>query len=81
MNPLPIVEQLDVAEDRRLFFAAWALAAVRDFRSRPQQLELAQRIAVAIAGNLALVTEAGAGKTFAYQGRTMPRARAGRSMF
>jgi ATP-dependent DNA helicase DinG len=43
-------------------------AAVEGFRSRPQQLEMAQRIAAAIAGNLALVAEAGTGtgKTFAY---------------
>jgi ATP-dependent DNA helicase DinG len=43
-------------------------AAVPGFRPRPQQLEMAQRIAAAIAGNLALVTEAGTGtgKTFAY---------------
>jgi ATP-dependent DNA helicase DinG len=43
-------------------------AAVPGFRLRPQQLEMAQRIAAAIAGNLALVTEAGTGtgKTFAY---------------
>jgi ATP-dependent DNA helicase DinG len=43
-------------------------AAVAGFRPRPQQLEMAQRIAAAIAGNLALVTEAGTGtgKTFAY---------------
>jgi len=43
-------------------------AAVAGFRPRPQQLEMARRIAAAIAGNLALVTEAGTGtgKTFAY---------------
>jgi len=43
-------------------------AAVEGFRPRPQQLEMAQRIAAAIAGNLALVAEAGTGtgKTFAY---------------
>ena len=43
-------------------------AAVAGFRSRPQQLEMARRIAAAIAGNRALVTEAGTGtgKTFAY---------------
>ena len=42
--------------------------AVAGFRPRPQQLEMAQRIAKAIAGNLALVAEAGTGtgKTFAY---------------
>ena len=31
-------------------------AAVAGFRPRPQQLEMAQRIAAAITGNLALVT-------------------------
>jgi len=43
-------------------------AAVPGFRPRPQQVEMAQRIAAAIAGNLALVAEAGTGtgKTFAY---------------
>jgi ATP-dependent DNA helicase DinG len=43
-------------------------AAVPAFRPRPQQVEMAQRIAAAIAGNLALVAEAGTGtgKTFAY---------------
>jgi ATP-dependent DNA helicase DinG len=43
-------------------------AAVPAFRPRPQQVEMAQRIANAIAGNLALVAEAGTGtgKTFAY---------------
>jgi ATP-dependent DNA helicase DinG len=43
-------------------------AAVPGFRPRPQQLEMAQRIAAAISGNLALVAEAGTGtgKTFAY---------------
>jgi len=43
-------------------------AAIAGFRPRPQQLEMAQRIAAAIAGNLALVAEAGTGtgKTFAY---------------
>jgi ATP-dependent DNA helicase DinG len=43
-------------------------AAVPGFRPRPQQLEMARRIAAAIAGNRALVTEAGTGtgKTFAY---------------
>ncbi len=43
-------------------------AAVAGFRPRPQQVEMAQRIAAAIAGNRALVAEAGTGtgKTFAY---------------
>ncbi len=42
--------------------------AIDGFRSRPQQLEMAQRIATAIAGNKVLVAEAGTGtgKTFAY---------------
>jgi ATP-dependent DNA helicase DinG len=42
--------------------------AVEGFRVRPQQLEMAQRIALAIAGNAVLVAEAGTGtgKTFAY---------------
>ena len=53
----------------RIFAAEGPLAAaVAGFRPRPQQLEMAQRIAAAIAGNLALVAEAGTGtgKTFAY---------------
>ena len=43
-------------------------SAVPAFRARPQQLEMAQRIAAAIADNRVLVTEAGTGtgKTFAY---------------
>ena len=43
-------------------------AAVPAFRARPQQVEMAQRIAAAIAENRVLVTEAGTGtgKTFAY---------------
>ena len=43
-------------------------AAVAAFRARPQQLEMAQRIAEAISGNSVLVAEAGTGtgKTFAY---------------
>jgi ATP-dependent DNA helicase DinG len=43
-------------------------AAVPAFRARPQQVEMAQRIAEAIANNQALVAEAGTGtgKTFAY---------------
>ncbi len=42
--------------------------AVEGFRVRPQQLEMAQRIALAIADNAVLVAEAGTGtgKTFAY---------------
>jgi ATP-dependent DNA helicase DinG len=58
-----------VNEIKRIFAPEGPLAAaVAGFRPRPQQLEMAQRIAAAIAGNLALVTEAGTGtgKTFAY---------------
>ncbi len=53
----------------RIFALEGPLAtAVAGFRPRPMQLEMAQRIAKAIAGNLALVAEAGTGtgKTFAY---------------
>ena len=56
-------------EIERIFAPEGPLAvAVAGFRPRPMQLEMAQRIAAAIAGNLALVTEAGTGtgKTFAY---------------
>lgn len=58
-----------IHEIERIFAPEGPLAAaVPGFRPRPQQLEMAQRIAAAIAGNLALVTEAGTGtgKTFAY---------------
>jgi len=53
----------------RIFASDGSLAkAIPGFRSRPQQVEMAQRIAAAIAGNRALVAEAGTGtgKTFAY---------------
>jgi len=53
----------------RIFAPEGPLAGtVPDFRPRPQQIEMAQRIAAAIDGNLALVAEAGTGtgKTFAY---------------
>ena len=53
----------------QLFSPAGPLAeAIDGFRSRPQQLEMAQRIAATIADNRALVAEAGTGtgKTFAY---------------
>lgn len=42
--------------------------AIAGFRARPQQIEMAQRIAEAIKGNRVLVAEAGTGtgKTFAY---------------
>ncbi|MCF8152148.1 MAG: ATP-dependent DNA helicase [Sulfuritalea sp.] len=56
-------------EIERIFAPEGPLAAaVAGFRPRPMQLEMAQRIAKAIAGNLALVAEAGTGtgKTFAY---------------
>jgi ATP-dependent DNA helicase DinG len=52
-----------------LFSAAGPLAAgVPGYRPRPQQLELAERIAVAIADHRVLVAEAGTGtgKTYAY---------------
>jgi ATP-dependent DNA helicase DinG len=43
-------------------------AAIPGFRARPQQIEMAQKIAEAIRGNRVLVAEAGTGtgKTFAY---------------
>ncbi|MDR1934896.1 MAG: ATP-dependent DNA helicase, partial [Candidatus Accumulibacter sp.] len=43
-------------------------AGIPGYRLRPQQLEMAERIAAAIAGNKVLVAEAGTGtgKTFAY---------------
>ena len=43
-------------------------SSIPGYRLRPQQLEMAQRIAAAIAGNKVLVAEAGTGtgKTFAY---------------
>ena len=43
-------------------------AAIRDFRSRPFQIEMAEAVAETIAGNGVLVAEAGTGtgKTFAY---------------
>ncbi len=51
-------------------FAADGLLAqaIPGYRVRPQQLEMAERIAAAIQGNRALVTEAGTGtgKTYAY---------------
>ncbi len=53
----------------RIFSPDGPLAAAIDgFRPRPQQLDMARRIAAAIEGNLALVAEAGTGtgKTFAY---------------
>ena len=53
----------------RIFAPEGPLAeAVPGFRPRPQQVEMAQRIASAIAENGALVAEAGTGtgKTFAY---------------
>ncbi|HLA33233.1 MAG TPA: ATP-dependent DNA helicase [Rhodocyclaceae bacterium] len=56
-------------ELQRIFAPDGPLAqAIRGFRPRPQQLEMAQRIADAIAGNQVLVAEAGTGtgKTFAY---------------
>ena len=58
-----------IHELERIFAPEGPLAAtVPAFRPRPQQVEMARRIAEAIAGNLALVAEAGTGtgKTFAY---------------
>ena len=52
-----------------LFSAEGTLAAhIKNFRTRPQQLEMAQAIAEAINGNGQLIAEAGTGtgKTFAY---------------
>ncbi|MDO8412941.1 MAG: ATP-dependent DNA helicase [Gallionellaceae bacterium] len=52
-----------------LFSPTGALAAhIENFRARPQQMEMAQAIADAIAGNKLLIAEAGTGtgKTFAY---------------
>jgi ATP-dependent DNA helicase DinG len=52
-----------------VFSPGGALAAViPGYRQRPQQLEMAERVAAAIAGNRVLVAEAGTGtgKTFAY---------------
>jgi ATP-dependent DNA helicase DinG len=52
-----------------LFSASGPFAeAIDQFRSRPQQVELAKRISAAISANTALVAEAGTGtgKTFAY---------------
>jgi ATP-dependent DNA helicase DinG len=56
-------------ELQRIFSQEGPLArAIPGYRLRPQQVEMAQRIASAIAGNRALVAEAGTGtgKTFAY---------------
>jgi len=52
-----------------IFSANGALGrTVKDFRARPFQLEMAQAVAAAIAGNEVLIAEAGTGtgKTFAY---------------
>ena len=56
-------------ELQRLFAADGPLAkTIPGYRLRPQQVEMAERIAAAIAANRALVAEAGTGtgKTFAY---------------
>jgi ATP-dependent DNA helicase DinG len=61
---MPITPEID-----RLFADNGPLAqSIPGFRSRPQQLEMAQRIAEAIKGNKVFVAEAGTGtgKTFAY---------------
>lgn len=58
-----------VSDLAALFSDAGPLArAIRDFRSRPFQLEMAQAVAQAISDNGVLVAEAGTGtgKTFAY---------------
>jgi ATP-dependent DNA helicase DinG len=58
-----------VPELEEIFSESGALAqAVKDFRARPFQLEMARAVAEAIAGNRALIAEAGTGtgKTFAY---------------
>ena len=63
-HPAPAMPDLD-----RIFSEEGPLAdSVPEFRPRPQQLEMAQRIAVALADNRVLVAEAGTGtgKTFAY---------------
>src|SRR5258707_513467 len=59
-----IPEQLDAVFDRRGPLAA----RIPEFRVRPQQLEMANRVAGAIRDNAVLVCEAGTGtgKTFAY---------------
>src|SRR5258707_9266102 len=59
-----IPEQLDAVFDRRGPLAA----RIPEFRVRPQQLEMANRVAEAIRDNAVLVCEAGTGtgKTFAY---------------
>jgi ATP-dependent DNA helicase DinG len=58
-----------VPELEEIFSEGGALAqAVKDFRARPFQLEMARSVAEAIVGNRALIAEAGTGtgKTFAY---------------
>lgn len=58
-----------VSDLKEIFSADGLLArAIRDFRSRPFQIEMAEAVAQAIAGNGVLVAEAGTGtgKTFAY---------------
>jgi ATP-dependent DNA helicase DinG len=58
-----------VSDLKAIFATDGPLArAIRDFRSRPFQIEMAEAVAQAIAGNGVLVAEAGTGtgKTFAY---------------
>ena len=58
-----------MADLDRIFAADGPLArSIPGFRVRPQQIEMAGRIAAAIEGNQALIAEAGTGtgKTFAY---------------
>ena len=63
------VKLRSVSDLHSLFSEPGPLArAVKDFRARPFQLEMAHAVAAAIAGNEVLVAEAGTGtgKTFAY---------------
>ncbi|HEX8986800.1 MAG TPA: ATP-dependent DNA helicase [Rhodocyclaceae bacterium] len=60
---------MSLSQLNRIFAADGPLAlAIPGYRTRPQQLEMAQRILAAIEGNGALIAEAGTGtgKTFAY---------------
>ena len=67
MSVLPC--RAPMSDFQHLFSADGPFAgAIANFRSRPQQIAMAERIAAAIAGNSVLVAEAGTGtgKTFAY---------------
>src|SRR5215213_5985181 len=62
-------ETIEALELGGIFSAGGALASqLRDYRARPQQLEMAEAVAQAIRSNGVLVCEAGTGtgKTFAY---------------